>query len=195
MYAQIEKSKENKSRKVASSITQKKGGCKSTFQFEDNRPEVITNRKIQRLSNDKAQDSQQKTFYNTAKDNIQRMIEKGEELTGAYLRVQQYGQNWIILDRTGYMRTHRLKEISSEYADGKYIQHLNDGSIIVTDTTGQYWRHEHAQHQDQYYNSNHEISGNNAETHFWMSSKQKETVNATIQRKTFVSPAINDGRD
>lgn len=41
MYAQVDKSKENKSRAVANSVAQKKSNRKQGFGFVDNRPEVI----------------------------------------------------------------------------------------------------------------------------------------------------------
>ena len=55
MYAQVEKSKENKSRAVANSVAQKQIGGKSTFQFVDNRPEAIAQRKLQEVANSYSQ--------------------------------------------------------------------------------------------------------------------------------------------
>lgn len=51
MYAQVDKSKENKSRAVANSITQKKSNGKQGFGFVDNRPEAIVQRMHQSLMN------------------------------------------------------------------------------------------------------------------------------------------------
>lgn len=45
MYAQVEKSKENKSRAVANSVAQKKSNLKQSFGFVDNRPETSLQRK------------------------------------------------------------------------------------------------------------------------------------------------------
>lgn len=50
MYAQVEKSKENKSRAIVNSITQKKSNVKQGFGFVDNRPEAIAQRKHQEMS-------------------------------------------------------------------------------------------------------------------------------------------------
>lgn len=51
MYAQIEKSKENKSRVVANSVAQKKSEERQGFGFVDNRPEAIEQRKIELIMN------------------------------------------------------------------------------------------------------------------------------------------------
>lgn len=51
MYAQLEKSKDNKSRAVANSVAQKKTNVKQEFGFVDNRPEAVAQKKfrIQKL--------------------------------------------------------------------------------------------------------------------------------------------------
>ena len=51
MYAQVDKPKENKSRAVANSFAQKQSGGESTFQFVDNRPVAVTQRKLQEMAN------------------------------------------------------------------------------------------------------------------------------------------------
>lgn len=51
MYKQVEKTKENKSRSIANSVAQKQIRGNSTFQFVDNRPEAIAQRKIQEVIN------------------------------------------------------------------------------------------------------------------------------------------------
>ncbi|AQS39591.1 hypothetical protein Sps_04506 [Shewanella psychrophila] len=51
MYVQADKSKENKSRAVANSVTQKKNNLKQGCGFVDNRPEVIAQRKLQATTN------------------------------------------------------------------------------------------------------------------------------------------------
>ncbi len=60
MYAQIEKSKENKSRAVANSVAQKKSNLKQGFGFVDNRSEVIAQRKFQNVANHTSQETIQK---------------------------------------------------------------------------------------------------------------------------------------
>ncbi len=51
MYAQVEKSRENKSRAVANSVAQKKSGGKQGFGFVDNRADAVAQRKIISLIN------------------------------------------------------------------------------------------------------------------------------------------------
>ncbi|GEM_PF-4891718 len=56
MYKQVEKPKENRSR-VTNSVAKKQSGSKSTFQFVDNRPEAVAQRKLQELANNSPQDA------------------------------------------------------------------------------------------------------------------------------------------
>lgn len=51
MYAQVEKSKENKSRAVANSVAQKKNNDQHTLGFIDNRPKGIAQRKQIEITN------------------------------------------------------------------------------------------------------------------------------------------------
>ena len=51
MYAQVGKPKENKSQSVANAVSQKQNRSVSTFQFVDNRPEAIAQRKLQEITN------------------------------------------------------------------------------------------------------------------------------------------------
>lgn len=51
MYAQVENPKENKSRAIANSVAQKKSNGKQGFGFVDNRPEMVTQRKVQEVAN------------------------------------------------------------------------------------------------------------------------------------------------
>lgn len=55
MYEQVEKPKENKSRAVANSVGQKKSNQKQGFGFSDNRPEAVTQRKLQEVTNSNPQ--------------------------------------------------------------------------------------------------------------------------------------------
>lgn len=50
MYEQVEKPKENKSRAVANESAQQQISSELTFQFEDNRPETVTQRKLQGIA-------------------------------------------------------------------------------------------------------------------------------------------------
>ena len=51
MYEQVEKPKENKSRAVANTVTQKKSSGQQSFGFVDNRPEVKSQNKLGRYAN------------------------------------------------------------------------------------------------------------------------------------------------
>jgi hypothetical protein len=51
MNTHADKTRENKSQSVADAISQKKSGGESTFQFVDNRPEAIAQRKLQEMAN------------------------------------------------------------------------------------------------------------------------------------------------
>ena len=62
MYEQIEKPKENKSRAVANSVTQKKSAGKQGFGFVDNRPQTIVQRNIQEKANNFPQANQSETI-------------------------------------------------------------------------------------------------------------------------------------
>ncbi len=51
MYPKVEKPKENKSRAVANSVAQKQSNVKQGFGFVENRPETVTQRKLQEFAN------------------------------------------------------------------------------------------------------------------------------------------------
>jgi hypothetical protein len=55
MYAQVEKSKENKSKAVANSVAQKKNIGSQGLGFVDNRPQVIAQRKLQDMAGNSPQ--------------------------------------------------------------------------------------------------------------------------------------------
>ncbi|MCK5013315.1 MAG: hypothetical protein KAS66_05820 [Candidatus Omnitrophica bacterium] len=69
MYEQIEKPKENKSRPVGHSIVQKKSKGKHSFGFVDNRPEAITQRKLQEMANNSQAVSQFRSVREMANAN------------------------------------------------------------------------------------------------------------------------------
>ena len=114
---------------------------------------------------------------------VQMMIEENKPREGAYARVENYGDNWATLDRNQYIKKYKLKQNKATWKPGKYIQQFMDGSIILTDLTGQYWRHEDGSIQNAYYDANHQINGNDALTHFWISEKQKSKIQKTVQLK------------
>lgn len=66
MYAQVEKSKENRSRAVANSVTQKKSNVKQEFGFVDNRPNASIQRTIQKIANEFSSNGDQKAIQKKA---------------------------------------------------------------------------------------------------------------------------------
>ena len=58
MYTQVEKPKENKSKAVTNTVFQKRSIDESTFQFVDNRPEAVAQRKLQEMANKSRQAKQ-----------------------------------------------------------------------------------------------------------------------------------------
>ena len=62
MNTHADKIQENKSQSVSNETSQKQGGDKSTFQFVDNRPEAIAQRKLQEIANTSKQVSQLRAF-------------------------------------------------------------------------------------------------------------------------------------
>ena len=55
MNTHADKTQENKSQSVANTVTQKQGGGESTFQFVDNRPKAVAQRKLQERANNSPQ--------------------------------------------------------------------------------------------------------------------------------------------
>jgi hypothetical protein len=58
MHTHADKKQENKSQSVANTVPQKQNGGETTFQFVDNRPEAVTQRKSQEIANNSPQVSQ-----------------------------------------------------------------------------------------------------------------------------------------
>jgi len=85
MYAQVEKPKENKSHSVQNAVSPKQSGGKSTFQFVDNRPEVIAQRKLQEMANNSPQAKQASQLQAMADNHIahkHRPFQKKDNNTG-----------------------------------------------------------------------------------------------------------------
>jgi len=71
MNAHAEKRQVNKSRSVTNEFPQKQSGGDSTFQFVDNRPEAIAQRKVQELANNSPRVKQSMAFQEMAKNSHQ----------------------------------------------------------------------------------------------------------------------------
>ena len=84
MKTHADKTQENKSRSVSNGKSQMQSGAESTFQFEDNRPEPVAQRKLQDLANNSPQTRQAAQLQAMA-DNFyskQQPIQKKENNTG-----------------------------------------------------------------------------------------------------------------
>ncbi len=55
MNTHVDKTQENKSQSVANTVSQKQSGSESAFQFVDNRPETVAQRKLQQLAHIRSQ--------------------------------------------------------------------------------------------------------------------------------------------
>lgn len=66
MNTHADKIQENKSQAVSNGLTQKEGSKDSAYQFADNRPEAIAQRKIQDMANSSSQVSQLRVFQEMA---------------------------------------------------------------------------------------------------------------------------------
>jgi hypothetical protein len=85
MYEQVEKPKENKSQSVSNGISQMQSSGGSTFQFVDNRPEAIAQRKLQEMANNSHQAKQVTQLQAMAESHSaqqQNPIQKKENNTG-----------------------------------------------------------------------------------------------------------------
>lgn len=71
MNTHADKTQENKSQSVANAVSQKQGGGESTFQFVDNRPEAIAQRKLQEMAKNSPQVKQLRTFQAMANNSRQ----------------------------------------------------------------------------------------------------------------------------
>lgn len=95
MHTHADKTHENKNQSVSNGESQTQIGGEATFEFEDNRPEAIAQRKLQEIANNSPQVSQLKALQNMA-NNIQSkqsiqlfstpIIQRvGADETGAYI--------------------------------------------------------------------------------------------------------------
>ncbi len=84
MYEQVEKPKENKSKTVANSVSQKQSRGGSTFQVVDNRPEAVAQRKLQEIAQNRPKEKQAGQLKSMADNHSaqQQLIQKNEKNTG-----------------------------------------------------------------------------------------------------------------
>lgn len=74
MYAQEEKPKENKSKLSGNADSQKSSSSKTTFQFEDNRPKAIAQRKLQKMTINSPHVKQLRDFQDMANNRLQSIV-------------------------------------------------------------------------------------------------------------------------
>ncbi|MDO5970054.1 DUF4157 domain-containing protein [Flavivirga aquimarina] len=85
MNAYTDKTQRNKSQSVANAVSQKQSNSNSTYQFEDNRPEAVGQRKLQEMANNSPQTKQAAQLQVMANDysaQQQQPIQKKENNTG-----------------------------------------------------------------------------------------------------------------
>jgi len=71
MNTHADKTQENKSQSVSAASSQMQSGKDSTFQFEDNRPEAVSQRKLQEMANNSPRVSQLKAFQDMSNNSPQ----------------------------------------------------------------------------------------------------------------------------
>jgi hypothetical protein len=103
MNTQADKTQENKGQSVANGVSQKQSSGESTFQFVDNRPEAVAQRKLQEIVNNSPRMLQLKALQEKANNNqvsslkspnegvVQRAIEPNYELRPGSVVVEDHG--------------------------------------------------------------------------------------------------------
>ncbi len=76
MYVQVEKTKETKRKAVANYVEQKKSNGFQGYRFEDNRPEVIAQRKLRDMATNSPSVQQLKTIQEMADNGPQALRKK-----------------------------------------------------------------------------------------------------------------------
>ncbi len=71
MNTYVNKTQENKNQSVSKSVSQKKSSNRASFQFNDNRPVAIAQRKLQEIANNSQQVAQLRGFHHNANPNPQ----------------------------------------------------------------------------------------------------------------------------
>ena len=71
MNTHTDKTQESKSQSMANQVSQKERGVEFTFQFVDNRPEAIVQRKLQEMADNSPRMMQLKAFQEMANNSLQ----------------------------------------------------------------------------------------------------------------------------
>lgn len=130
MNTHADKTQENKSQSVANGISQKQSSDKSTFQFVDNRPEAIAQRKLQEMANNSPQAKQATQLQEMASNSSQQkeinLFQNSEvaQLRSHYHYTDKNGHDGITANKTiwpstedGLAHTH--------YGKGHYFSDLD----------------------------------------------------------------------
>ena len=105
MNTNADKKEENKRQSAATKPTQKKSSSTSAFQFVDNRPEAVTQRKLNEIINNSTQEKQQQLSSEATK-NVTQFKTTGESVTN---KVIQLGKK------------RKKKEEDSDDEDGAWV--------------------------------------------------------------------------
>ena len=128
MYAQVEKPKENKSQSVANAVSKKQGGGESTFQFVDNRPEAVAQRKLQEMANNSPQ-VKQATQLQVVADNYSGKLNQpiqlnkvGDDVSTSYGVTAKSDEEVGDFDETQKAMVHRGLVETEIHGDKKYVR-------------------------------------------------------------------------
>jgi len=115
MDTHADKKLENKSRTVANEVAQKKSSSESTFQFVDNRPEAIAQRKMQDIANDYVENRESLHTETTQNTYIQL---KRKNNIGSYSNVLQLKKKWTKAKAEKYKK-HLRRRAAKRLKKGK----------------------------------------------------------------------------
>ena len=105
MNTHADKSQENKSQAVANSLPKLQSESESTFQFVDNRPEAIAQRKLQEAINNSPRVQQLKAYQEMANNSPQ---------------VKQLRASQVMADNFTSQTVQRKENIEEETLQGKF---------------------------------------------------------------------------
>jgi hypothetical protein len=120
MYAQENKSKENKSRAAANNVGQKKSNVKQSFGFVDNRPEAVAQRQLQEIA--KNITGAKQTQKSGVRSNIVMQLVRVDELPAIYNSFNTYFRD-LALSKV------KFKQALISYIHGKYPSVITRGVV------------------------------------------------------------------
>jgi hypothetical protein len=101
MNTHVDKTQENKSQSESNAESQMQNSAESTFQFVDNRPEAIAQRKLQEMANNSPQVSQLRAFQEMA-NNSSKVKQASNERSIVQLKPKDFKrQHTLSVDATG----------------------------------------------------------------------------------------------